>query len=212
VGRSKPRHLSWKRYSTAPPIVRGAGRRSAFLAITACFALAVVNVDPIRLNAQEDDAAAANREYAIKAAYLYQFGRYVQWPDNAFSSPEAPFVIGLLDHGALISNLEQIAQAKKVQDRPIQVRRFSSADEVGPCHILFVSGSLPPKEQAEAIARLAGQNTLLVGEAGGFLDWGGAVRFSVEDNKVRIRIARKTAEQKGLSISAKLLQVAHVVD
>jgi hypothetical protein len=165
-----------------------------------------------RVYAQSEESAEINREYAIKAAYLYQFGRYVQWPAKAFSSPEAPFVIGVLDHDSLVSNLEQIAQAKKVQDRAIQVRRFSSANDVGPCHILFVSGSLTPKEQSELIARLSGQNTLFVGDAGGFLEGGGAVKFSVEDNKVRIHIARKAAEHEGLTISAKLLQVAHVVD
>jgi hypothetical protein len=165
-----------------------------------------------RVQAQSDESADINREYAIKAAYLYQFGRYVQWPDKAFASPEAPFVIGVLGQHPVVSDLEQIAQLKKIQDRPIHIRRFSSANDVGPCHILFVAGSLPPKEQSEAIARLSGQNALFVGEAGGFFDWGGAVRFSVEENKVRIHIARKAAEHEGLTISAKLLQVAHVVD
>ena len=73
------------------------------------------------LSAQEDDETmSANREYRIKAAYLYQFGRYVDWPAKAFSDPKAPFVIGVLDEDPVASNLEQIAQIKKIQDRPIR--------------------------------------------------------------------------------------------
>jgi len=164
------------------------------------------------LGAQEDDEMPASREHRIKAAYLYQFGRYVDWPAKSFSSPKAPFVIGVLDQDPLIPDLDQIARIKKIQDRPIKIRRFSSASAIRPCNILYLSGSLAPEAQAELIRKVGRQGVLLVGDSAEFLDRGGTMQFVVEDNKIRVVISRKAAEVAGLTVSAKLLQVARVVD
>ena len=110
------------------------------------------------------------------------------------------------------AQIDAIAAQKKVQDRPLQVRRFSSAGEVQPCHILFLSAAVAPEVAAEVIRKMQPKAVLLVGDAEGFLDWGGIIRFSVEDNNIRLYIARKAAEREELTIRAKLLQVAHVVD
>ena len=186
--------------------------RQFFATKTCLLLLAAWNVGITSPMAQEYDPTAASREYRIKAAYLYQFGRYIEWPAKAFPDSKSPFVIGVLDGDTLVADLEKIAKIKKIQDRPIRVQRFASPDEVRACHILFLSASLPPETQAETIRRAARQGALLVGEASGFLEWGGAIRFVVEENKVRVFIARKAAKREGLTISAKLLQVAHVVD
>ena len=171
------------------------------------------SVGPPSLNAQEgDETMSANREYQIKAAYLYQFGRYVEWPASAFSGPKAPFVIGVLEQDPVVSDLEQIAKIKKIQDRPIEIRRFASPADIGACNILYLSTSLPPETQAEVVHKMLGRGILIVGDSEQFLAWGGAVRFVVEDNKIRLNIARKAAEREGLTVSSKLLQVAHVVD
>jgi len=164
------------------------------------------------LGAQEGEEMSASRENQIKAAYLYQFGRYVDWPAKAFSSAKAPFVIGVLEHDPLIPDLEQIARIKKIQDRPIRIRRFSSLADIRPCHILYLSASLVPETQAEVVRKAARQGVLLVGDSPNFLDWGGTMQFVVEDNKIRVVISRKAAKLAGLTISAKLLQVARVVD
>lgn len=161
---------------------------------------------------QDDEAAAASREYRIKAAYLYQFGRYVTWPAKAFASPDAPFVIGVLEQDPIFADLNQIAQTKKLQNRAIEIRRFSSVAKIRACHILYLSGSVAPEAQAEAIRKAGGGYTLLVGDSEGFLNWGGSIQFVLEENKVRVVIARKAAEREGLTVSAKLLQVARVVD
>ena len=70
---------------------------------------------------QEDDEMSTNREHQIKAAYLYQFGRYVDWPAKAFRDAKSPFVIGVLEQDPLLPDLEQIARIKKIQDRPIEI-------------------------------------------------------------------------------------------
>lgn len=190
---------------------RGLGR-TCLAAGLGLLLLLLGNAGSTVLKAQDDDEAMANREYRIKAAYLYQFGRYVEWPAKAFSSSKAPFVIGVLEQDPLIPDLEQIAKIKKIQDRPIRIRRFSSAAEIHNCHILHLQASVAPEVQAEVIRKAAGQSVLLVGDSPEFLTWGGVMQFDNEENKIRVVIARKAAEREGLTISAKLLQVARVVD
>jgi hypothetical protein len=165
-----------------------------------------------RLPAQSEDNADPGREYAIKAAYLYQFGRYVQWPADTFPSPEAPFVIGVLEQDPLLPNLQQIARVKTIQGRPIRIQQFSSPEKAGACHVLFVSSAIAPAIPTKIIRQLSDQHMLLVGDDSTFLESGGMLAFVIEDNNVRVQINRKAAERAGLTISAKLLQVARVVD
>ena len=195
-----------------PPTGCGGRRRWAFLvAIVALGPVLASDASVGPLLAQEDNGANINREYQIKAAYLYQFGRYVQWPPEAFPSPQTPFVIGVMEKDAIAGDLDEIAQAKKIDDRTIEVRRFSSPKDVRACHILFLSASLTPEEQAEIIHRVSRRGALLAGEDGGFIDRGGVVQFNIEGNTVRINIPEKRPHAKALQ-SPKLLQVAHVVD
>jgi hypothetical protein len=186
--------------------------RGVFLVVGGLLALVAWGIVPTPLAAQDNAETAASREQQIKAAYLYQFGRYVEWPAKAFAGPEAPFVIGVLQDDPLIPALEQIARIKKVQERPIEVRRFPSAAEIQPCTILYLPASLPPEAQADVIRKMRGHRILLVGDEPGFLERGGAMQFTVEENRIRVAISRKAAERAGLTISAKLLQVARVVD
>jgi hypothetical protein len=168
------------------------------------------NSGPTMLVAQDEDIA--NREYRIKAAYLYQFGRYVEWPAKAFSDANAPFVIGILGQDPVTADLEEIAKIKRIQNRPIVIRRFATAADVRPCNILYVPAATSSEVQAELLRKTAGQGILLVGDSSDFLDRGGVVQFSVEENSIRVAIARKAADREGLKISAKLLQVARVVE
>ena len=155
---------------------------------------------------------AISRENQIKAAYLYQLGRYIQWPAKAFPSAQSPFVIGVLKQDPIAADLDQIARVKKIEDRPIEIRRFSPDGDVPACHILFLPASLAPEVQAAVVRKVSGKNVLLVGDAAKFFAQGGAVRFVIEENNVRLHIARKAAQREGLTISSKLLQVARVLD
>ena len=160
--------------------------------------LLALHVGQTPLGAQEDDETSANREYRIKAAYLYQFGRYVEWPAKAFSSPKAPFVIGVLEQDPLIPDLEQIAEIKKIQDRPIQIRRFSSAAAIRPCHILYPPGiACRRKPKPRSSARRQGKAYSSWGIRRTSSTWGGTMQFVVEDNKIRVVISRKAAERAG---------------
>jgi len=149
-----------------------------------------------------------NREYTIKAAYLYNLGRYVTWPTAAFADPQSPFVIGVMEPDFVGPDLQKIAEVKTIEGRPIQIRRFTRPDEVKRCHILFLPKSADGPIQQELIRRLAGSHTLLVGESEEFLDRGGAIAFIIRDNNVRLLIALEAAQREKLQVSSKLLQIA----
>lgn len=168
----------------------------------------VVAVGPKPLLAQ----SVISREYSIKAAFLYNFGRYVRWPSEAFRDARAPFVIGVWGGSMISSDLRRIAQTKKIQGRPIQVRQFSSADEVENCHILFFSADVEPQLVVKVVRRFSGEPALLVGEREGFLGQGGMISLIIKENKVQMYIALKAAQREQLAMSSKLLQVAKVVN
>jgi len=152
-----------------------------------------------------------SREYTIKAAYLYNFGRYVQWPKGAFRSERDPLEIGVLGTDPFGTRLDSIAATKKVEGRRIEVRRFAKLDQYAPCHILFVPRSVPPTEQVKTIAKLRGSPTLLVGETPSFAERGGVVNFYIEQNKIRFEINLETARKQELKINSKLLRLARLV-
>lgn len=162
--------------------------------------------------AQESDIEVVSREYQVKAAYLHQFGRYVEWPASAFLGPESPFVIGVLEGDSVAFEMSRAIQTKKIQDRSVEIRRFHASSQDIACHALFLSGAVASDVQRAVLRRVAGRPILLIGEIEGFLSGGGVIGFVVEDNRIRLDIAKKTAERQGLIISSKLLQVAHVVD
>jgi hypothetical protein len=161
--------------------------------------------------AQSTAESAINRESTIKAAYLYNFGRYVRWPSGTFRSDQDSFVIGVLGADTLDVDLDRIARAKKIEGRSIVIRRFTSLKKYSPCHVLFVPASVKPEQQLETIGRLQKVPVLLVGETPGFAERGGTVNFFIEENKIRLQINQQAAERAGLKISAKLLHLAVLV-
>ncbi len=153
-----------------------------------------------------------NREYPLKALFLYNFGGYVEWPDAAFAGSDQPFVIGVLGDAPLESMLSDIAATKSIAGRRIQVKRFASPETVGPCHILFVSRSVNARQSRQVIERLQGLPVLTVGENSGFARQGGCVNFYIEANKIRFEVNLQAAKQQHLRISAKLLALARIVE
>lgn len=162
--------------------------------------------------AEQDATLSTNREYAIKAAYLYQFGRYVQWPAASFADSRSPVVIGVLRHSPVSDVLEEIARTKQIEGRPISIQRFASVADYKPCHILFVSAAAGPEQTAAAIERVKNSPVLLVGEEPGFAQQGGIINFVREDNTIRFEVNADAARQWQLKISSKLLSLATIVN
>lgn len=148
-------------------------------------------------------------EYQVKAAFLFNFGKFVEWPEGSFLSDGAPFSICVLGddpfHGAV-----DALHGKFIGHRPVEVWRIKDAQAGFRCQIVFVSES--EKGHLQAIfSALRGSNALLVGETEGFAASGGAIQFVVEDNRVRFAINPDAIRRAGLQVSSRLLALAEIV-
>jgi hypothetical protein len=160
---------------------------------------------------QPSNVPMINRESKIKAAYLYNFARYIQWPEDTFKNEKEPFCIGIVGTDPIKKNLEQLAKSKTINGRSLRVKQFTRPIEVQPCQILFISPSLKPESQQQILRSMEGKNVLMVGQSDAFLDMGGVIDFVVRNNKVRLMVDLDAAQREKLKFSAKLLRVAKVV-
>lgn len=163
------------------------------------------------LQGQTDERGLVNREYAIKAAYLYQFGHYIQWPADSFAQEQSPFVIGVLGADPFGDALDEIARDKKISGRPIEVVRLASPADYKPCHILFITSSAAAEDQISVIQKSQKNPVLLVGESPGFAQQGGTINFFIEGNRVRFEVNMEVAKREQLKISSKLLNLAKII-
>jgi hypothetical protein len=148
-------------------------------------------------------------EYQVKAAFLYNFAKFVEWPGSAFKSANEPVTICVLGRNPFGNTLEDAVAGKVVEGRTFAVRQISGMQGAGGCRILFVSGSERKQFRAGA-ASIAGQGLLTVGEWKEFIADGGVVNFKLESGKVRFEINVAAAERENLRISSKLLSLADV--
>jgi len=155
-------------------------------------------------------ASAGSLEYRVKAAFLYNFARFVEWPAQAFDGPEAPYAICILGQDPYGEDLDAAAGANTVQGRRIVVRRLSDAKVATDCHILFISTS--ERRRVPAIIEALGSAPVLtVGEDEAFTRLGGCIRFFLLENKVRLEVNLPAAERARLRVSSKLLNLARVL-
>lgn len=146
-------------------------------------------------------------EYQIKAAFLFNFAKFVEWPPQAFPEPASPLVIGILGANVFGDNLEHTIQNKTINNHPLQFKTFDRVSEVTNCQVLFISASEESRFN-NIIETLHGLNVLTVSESNHFLEAGGMVNFVLENNRVRFQINNQAAQKAGLKISSKLLSLA----
>jgi YfiR/HmsC-like len=146
-------------------------------------------------------------EYQLKAAFLYNFAKFIDWPPEALADEKEPFIIGVLGDNPFGNDLEQTVAAKKINDHTISIQSFHTAAEAAHCQILFISKS-EEKHFSEIIQALHGTAVLTVSENDGFIKTGGMVNFVKEDNKIRFQINDEAAKANRLKISSKLLSLA----
>lgn len=149
-------------------------------------------------------------EYSVKAAFLFNLGKFVQWPDEAFTSPTQPLTVAVLGNDPFGSVLEDTLTRQKAGGRPLQVWRGRNLDQAGPIHILYIADD-QRENLPQILKAMEKQNVLTVSSLPGFCEEGGMVEFFLQDNRVRLAINRGAAEKSRLSISSKLLQVAVLV-
>jgi hypothetical protein len=148
--------------------------------------------------------------YEVKAAFLFNFAKFIDWPPGSFASPQSAFTICVLGRDPFGNILDDSLQGKVIGDRPLAVRRFKDKAEARGCQMVFVSSSESP-HLADIVETLRGANVLLVGETNGFAASGGTIEFTLEDNHVRFAINTDAADRSGLKFSAKLLALAKLV-
>lgn len=149
-------------------------------------------------------------EYQVKAAFLFNFAQFVEWPAAAFPEPDSPMVIGVLGEDPFGGDLEAIVRGEVVNGHPLTVERFGRVEEITACHILFVSKGEAARLD-RILAALKGRSILTVGDMRDFAGRGGMIRFVTDRSRIRLRINLEAARADELTISSKLLRPADIV-
>jgi YfiR/HmsC-like len=149
-------------------------------------------------------------EYAVKAAFLYNFAKFIEWPAGALPGPRGPVAFCILGEDPFGGELEQTVAGKMVQGRPVVVLHTEHLDGLARCHILFVGASERSRFD-QILAAVARRPVLTVGEDEQFRQAGGIINFVLRQNRVRFQIDRRAAERAGLRISSQLLELAEAV-
>ena len=148
-------------------------------------------------------------EYQVKAAFLLNFTKFVQWPATAFAAADSPIAICVWGNDPFGKVLDQIVAEEVVDGRKVVVRRIKGTPAPHTCQALFVNGT--GKEALGSLSAL-GPGVLTIGEGEGFVRRGGMIAFVVENRRVRFGINESAAEAAGLKLSSKLLNVARSVE
>lgn len=176
--------------------------------IRAVWVFAVVLVGASVTNALHAQAVG---EYELKAAFVYNFARFVEWPAQAFKEPGEPIKVCILGENPFGHALDNALQGKLAGGRPFVVEQISGLPRAIGCHILFVSASERKRVRTILAAVPSGCGVLTVGDLDGFAAQGGIVNFTLEAGKIRIEINVAAAGQQGLRVSSKLLSLAKIV-
>lgn len=147
-------------------------------------------------------------EEEIKAAFLFNFAKFVEWPPLHNSA--SVFVVGVLGRDSFAAALEQIVQGKAINGKPLLVRRLSRPPESRGCHVVFLTGD-DKNRPKQLLAAISAEGVLTVGEAEEFAERGGVIGFVKESNRIRFEINLEAASRAGLRVSSRLLQLARVV-
>ena len=153
-----------------------------------------------------ESAQTALTESQAKTSALFNFARYVEWPERAFLSREAPFVFCLAGRDSLASNLA-LLEGRTLHGRPTLVRRVLGVEELRGCHVLFISEA-EERRMVPMLRALAGEPVLSVGDLPGFIESGGAIGIVLDDARIRFDISRTALDLAQLRASSNLLRLA----
>jgi hypothetical protein len=190
-----------KRRGAAAQAVPRAGAWPAArrLAVALCIAAGAA-----ALPASAQSAAASADE--VKAAYLYRFIGYVEWPPRVFTSAQSPIVIGVVGADAVLADLDGLVKGRTAEGRPVSVRELARDAPLEGIHVLFISKDvIAPRSWLQ---RARENSVLVVTESPQGLAGGGVLNFVLADHRVRFEASVAAAEQSGLKLSSRLLAVA----
>ena len=173
------------------------------LACAAALSLCLLEVIPLHLAAQ----AQTMSEYQLKAAFLVNFGKFIDWPEAEFSSSNVPFVIGVIGADPFGDDLDEAIKGKSIGAHPIVARRISSGGDTSGLELAFI-GSSEKTRLAETLRRLNASSAVSVSDIDRFCEAGGIIAFVVDNNRIRFEVNVDAAQKRNLKISSKLLSLA----
>jgi uncharacterized protein DUF4154 len=185
---------------------RGGARLGLLLAVTMSLASLILGGSGLDVAADGN----ASSEYQVKAAFLFHFAQFVDWPAEVFKDADSPLTYCTLGEDPFHGALDATLNGKTVGARAFRVQHFKQVQELRECQVLFL-GAAEKKILAAELERLRGAPILTVGESESFAQEGGMISFFLEDNKVRFNINLGAAERAKLKISARLLALAKTV-
>ena len=147
-------------------------------------------------------------EPQMKAAFLLNFPKYIDWPEGTFATTNSPLVMAFFGTSEVAAEFQKMAQGKSVCGRPIEFKRLTTQEESwGKVHVVFV-GTADSREVSAILARIRDASVLTVGQSEEFVEKGGMINLTPRDRKIRLDINLRAARQVDLKISSKLLSVA----
>jgi hypothetical protein len=156
---------------------------------------------PIR--GQKDKAS----EYNLKAAFIYNFTRYIDWKEEAGDNE---FIIGVFGTSPINDPLGEIVKTEMVGNKKITIKRFSKPADISFCHILFISRNAGAALD-DILAKTAGKGTLIVSEQNGYAELGTAINFVIINRKLKFEANVKAINSAGLTASSQLLKLAIII-
>ncbi len=172
-----------------------------------CIALSCLLLFSLCLNVQAQDSI--DREYRVKAAFIFNFVRFTAWPDSAFATPDSPISICIYGEDFFGNSFAKFYD-KKVQDRKLVIKKRSRLLDDPDCQIIFISKS-EKNSLPQILQKLAGKPVLLISDIKNFADQGGTIGLLKIDNKIRFAINLNTARNDQLQISSHLLKLGSKV-
>lgn len=158
------------------------------------------------------ESAGPAQEHQLKAAFLYNFTKFVDWPPRRFARPESPLIIAVLGKNPFADAVRELARDRRVNGRPVHFRRLDTPEAAArEAHLVFI----PAAEEARyapALAALHAAGVLTVGESAGFAAAGGAITFVMQEDKVRFVINLAAAQAAQLRVSAQLQKLASRIE
>ena len=188
------------------PIPRPASLRSAAtnLLLILCALLCAL------LGAVTASAADGSTDAQVKAAFVYNFAKFTEWPAAAFASPQAPIRLCLSGVDETQTKAFAAIEGKPVQGREVRIKRNPTTAEIGECNILYVGDEEPRRAQA-TLQAARNASVLTVSDSEGFADTGGVIGLVYADNRIQFEVNLAAAQRAGLKIASQVLKIARVV-
>lgn len=146
-------------------------------------------------------------EYEAKAAFMYNFTKFVEWEDNSLNNTTT-FNICILGDSPIVEPLNELAANKKINNKKINIMKYRDADEITTCHILFIPENTSSENIKRSIQAVSVKNALIISEQKGDLDLGSAINFLIVNNKIKFEVNLNSLNRNNIKASSQLLKLA----